>query len=155
MWSRPRFTMHVGNQVPHPYRTQLARRLRLSESQITVISPDIGGGFGQKIALYREELTCAALARALRRPVRWREDRAENLLASSHAREDSAHTRAAVDSSGRILALELEITEDFGAYCFYPANYVARVVALIVTGPYRISNYASDLKVVLTNKCGY
>ena len=73
--------MHVGNQVPHPYRTQLARRLRLSESQVTVISPDIGGGFGQKIALYREELTVAALARALRRPVRWREDRSENLLA--------------------------------------------------------------------------
>ena len=62
---RRHLTMHVGNQVPHPYRTQLARRLRLSESQVTVISPDIGGGFGQKIALYREELTVAALSRAL------------------------------------------------------------------------------------------
>jgi len=152
---RRHLTMHIGNQVPHPYRTQLARRLRLSESQITVISPDIGGGFGQKIALYREELTCAALARALRRPVRWREDRAENLLASSHAREDSALTRAAVDQSGRILALELEITEDFGAYCFYPANYVARVVALILSGPYRITDYSYEIKVALTNKCGY
>jgi aerobic carbon-monoxide dehydrogenase large subunit len=148
-------TMHVGNQVPHPYRTQLARRLRLSESQVTVVSPDIGGGFGQKIALYREELTVAALSRALKRPVRWREDRNENLLASCHAREDSVRTRAAVDTEGRILALELRIIEDFGAYCFYPANYVARVVALIVSGPYRISNYASDVKSVLTNKCGY
>jgi carbon-monoxide dehydrogenase large subunit len=148
-------TMHVGSQVPHPYRTQLARRLRLSESQVTVISPDIGGGFGQKIALYREELTVAALSRALRRPVRWREDRNENLLASCHAREDSVRTRAAVDQEGRILALELNIVEDFGAYCFYPANYVARVVALIVSGPYRISNYAYDVKSVLTNKCGY
>ena len=90
--------MHVGNQVPHPYRTQLARRLRLSESQVTVVSPDIGGGFGQKIALYREELTVAALSRALKRPVRWREDRNENLLASCHAREDSVRTRAAVDT---------------------------------------------------------
>ena len=152
---RRHLTMHVGNQVPHPYRTQLARRLRLSESQVTVVSPDIGGGFGQKIALYREELTVAALSRALRRPVRWREDRNENLLASCHAREDSVRTRAAVDTEGRILALELEIIEDFGAYCFYPANYVARVVALIVSGPYRISNYASDVKSVLTNKCGY
>lgn len=151
---RQHLTMHVPNQVPHPYRTQLARRLKLSESQVTVISPDIGGGFGQKIALYREELTCAALARALRRPVRWREDRTENLLAASHAREDAARTRAAVDKDGRILALELQITEDFGGYCFYPANYVARVVALILTGPYRIADYSYDVKVVLTNKCG-
>ena len=151
---RRHLTMHIGNQVPHPYRTQLARRLQLSESQVTVISPDIGGGFGQKIALYREELTVAALARELRRPVRWREDRNENLIAASHAREDVVRTRAAVDAEGRILALELEIAEDFGAYCFYPANYLARVVAMILSGPYRLTHYAYDIKVVLTNKCG-
>lgn len=151
---RRHLTMHIGNQVPHPFRTQLARRLRLSESQVTVVCPDIGGAFGQKIALYREELTVAALARQLGRPVRWREDRAENLIAASHAREDVARTRAAVDRDGRILALELEIAEDFGAYCFYPANYLARVVAMILTGPYRINDYAFDIKVALTNKCG-
>ncbi|MDB5519964.1 MAG: xanthine dehydrogenase, partial [Tardiphaga sp.] len=156
IWDQGRrhLTMHIGNQAPHPFRTQLAGRLRLSESQVTVVCPDIGGAFGQKIALYREELTVAALARQLRRPVRWREDRGENLIAASHAREDVARTRAAVDSDGRILALELEIIEDFGAYCFFPANYLARVVAMILTGPYRISNYAYDVKVALTNKCG-
>ena len=151
---RRHLTMHIGNQVPHPFRTHLARRLRLTESQVTVVCPDIGGAFGQKIALYREELTVAALARHLRRPVRWREDRAENLLAASHAREDVARTRAAIDRDGRILALELEIAEDFGAYCFYPANYLARVVGMILTGPYRINDYAFDVKVALTNKCG-
>jgi carbon-monoxide dehydrogenase large subunit len=151
---RGHLTMHIGNQVPHPLRTQLARRMRLAESQVTVLCPDIGGAFGQKIALYREELTTAALARQLRRPVRWREDRAENLIAASHAREEVARTRAAVDRDGRILALELEIAEDFGAYCFYPANYLARVVAMILTGPYRIQDYAFDIKVALTNKCG-
>lgn len=151
---RRHLTMHIGNQVPHPFRTQLSARMRLNEAQVTVICPDIGGAFGQKIALYREELTVAALARELRRPVRWREDRAENLIAASHAREDVARTRAAVDAKGRILALELEILEDFGAYCFYPANYLARVVAMILTGPYRVSNYAYDIKVALTNKCG-
>lgn len=151
---RKHLTMHIGNQVPHPLRTQLARRMRLAESQVTVHCPDIGGAFGQKIALYREELTVAALARQLRRPVRWREDRAENLIAASHAREDVARTRAAVDREGRILALEFEIREDFGAYCFFPANYLARVVAMILTGPYRIEDYAFDVKIALTNKCG-
>lgn len=151
---RQHLTFHVGNQAPHPLRTQLARRLSLSESQVTVISPDVGGGFGQKIALYREELTVAALARHLKRPVRWREDRLENLQAACHAREARCITRAAVDADGHILGLELEISEDFGAYSFFPGNYIARVVALILTGPYRISDYSYDIKVALTNKCG-
>jgi carbon-monoxide dehydrogenase large subunit len=156
MWEegRQHLTMHVGNQAPHSYRTTLAARLGLSESQVTVICPDIGGAFGQKIALYREELTVAAVARALRRTVRWREDRGENLLAAAHAREQQVQTRAAVDADGRIAALEMHIVEDFGAYCFYPANYIARVVAMILTGPYRIGDYAFDVQVVLTNKCG-
>ena len=151
---REHLNFHVGTQVPHPYRTTLAARLRLAESQVTVMSPDVGGGFGQKIALYREELTVAAAAIQLGRPVRWREDRMENLLASSQAREDLCRTRVAVDAEGRVLALELEITEDFGAYSFYPGNYLARVVAMIITGPYRIANYAYDVKVVLSNKVG-
>ncbi len=151
---REHLTFHIGNQVPHPLRSQLAGRLGLSESQITVMSPDVGGGFGQKIALYREELTVAALARQLNRPVRWREDRSENLMAASHARENLCRTRASVAADGRILGLELEITEDFGAYCFYPANYMSRVVAMILTGPYRIEDYAFEVKIALTNKCG-
>ena len=151
---RQHLTFHVGTQVPHPYRTTLASRLRLSESQVSVISPDVGGGFGQKIALYREELTVAALARHLKRPVRWREDRLENLLASSQAREDFCRTRAAVSADGRLLGLELDIVEDFGAYSFYPGNYLARVVAMILTGPYKVQDYRYDVKVVLSNKVG-
>ena len=151
---REHLTFHVGCQVPHPYRTQLASRMRLTENQVTVISPDVGGGFGQKIALYREELTVAALARHLCRPVRWREDRLENLTASTQAREDMCTTRAAVDAEGRLLGLELEILEDFGAYCFYPGNYLARVVAMILTGPYKVQDYAFDVRVVLTHKVG-
>lgn len=151
---RQHLTFHVGTQVPHPYRTTLAGRLCLSESQVSVISPDVGGGFGQKIALYREELTVAAVARHLKRPVRWREDRLENLLSSSQAREDFCRTRAAVSADGRLLGLELEIVEDFGAYSFYPGNYLARVVAMILTGPYKVQDYSYDVKVVLSNKVG-
>lgn len=152
---RAHLTFHVGTQVPHPYRTQLAARLGLSEAQVTVIAPDMGGAFGQKIALYREELACAALARATGRPVRWREDRIENLTAASHAREDVCVSRAAIDADGRILALDIVLEEDFGAYCFFPGNYLARVVALMTPGPYRIADYAYDVRVALTNKCGH
>jgi carbon-monoxide dehydrogenase large subunit len=65
---REHLNFHVGTQVPHPYRTTLAARLQLAESQVTVMSPDVGGGFGQKIALYREELTVAAASIQLGRP---------------------------------------------------------------------------------------
>jgi len=151
---REHLLFQVGTQVPHPYRTTLAGRLRLSESQVTIASPDVGGGFGQKIAVYREELTVALASILLQRPVRWREDRMENLLASAQAREDVCRTRVAVDARGRVLALDLQIVEDFGAYSFYPGNYLARVVAMIITGPYRIADYRYDVKVVLSNKVG-
>lgn len=150
---RHHLTVHTGNQAPHPFRSALAMRLRLAEHQVTVISPDMGGGFGQKIALLREELAITALAKALNRTVRWQEDRGENLMAALHAREEIIHTRAAVSTEGRILGLEAKIDADFGAYCFFPANYMARVVALIMPGPYHIPAYDYDVSVWLTNKC--
>ena len=151
---REHMTFHVGSQAPHPLRTQLAARLGIAESQVSVISPDVGGAFGQKIALYREELAVAALARHLRRPVRWREDRLENLTAAAASREDCCRTRAAVDEHGTLLALALEMRQDFGAYCFFPANYLARVVAMVLSGPYRLAHYSYDVQIALTNKCG-
>lgn len=151
---RQHLTMHIGSQAPHPMRSALAGRLKLAEHQVTITSPDVGGAFGQKIIVYREEITVAALARYLKRPVRWREDRLENLSSSLQARENTVLTRAAVDRDGRILSLEAEIREDFGAYCFYPANYLARVIGMILTGPYRIQDFAFEVKIALTNKCG-
>lgn len=150
---RQHLTFYIGTQVPHPMRTTLAARMGLKETQVNVISPDIGGAFGQKIALYREELTVAALARELHRPIRWREDRMENLRAASHAREDLVKTRAAVTKNGRILALHADLFSDFGAYSFFPANYMIRVVAMLLPGPYKIQDYSYEVKVALTNKC--
>jgi aerobic carbon-monoxide dehydrogenase large subunit len=150
---REHLTMRVGTQAPHPYRTALAARLGLKEWQVTVEAPDIGGSFGQKIVLLREELVVAVTARLLDRPVRWRETRGENLTAGLHAREDSVATRAAVTEGGAILALSCEIDSDFGAWCFFPANYMARVIALTLPGPYRIPEYGYDVRVWLTNKC--
>jgi carbon-monoxide dehydrogenase large subunit len=154
-WDRGRrhLTFQAGAQAPHPLRSALAARLRLSESQVTVVSEDVGGGFGQKIALLREELACAALAIALGRPVRWREERGENLVAALHAREESATLRAAVAADGRLLALEATLEADFGAYCFFPANYMIAVVAMILPGPYRVKAYRYALDAWLTNKC--
>lgn len=150
---RQHLTLYLGIQTPHSVRTAVAGRLGLSESQVQIVSRDVGGAFGQKLIAYREELTVCALARELKRPIRWREDRMENLLSALHAREDYVKTRAAVTNEGKILALEAEIISDFGAYSYFPANYMARVIAMIMPGPYKIQDYSYDLQVVLTNKC--
>ena len=142
----------TGNQVPHPLRTALAARMGIPEHRARVISPDVGGGFGQKIPLFREELTVCAMSRALGRPIKWIESRRENLLASTHARDDRVTVRAAVRRDGTILGVDAEIWSDFGAYCLYPANYMARVVGMMIPGPYRFQDYAYELATVLTNK---
>jgi carbon-monoxide dehydrogenase large subunit len=146
-------TFWHSTQIPHPMRSALAARLGISESAVRVITPDVGGGFGQKIPLYREELTTAAASRLLGRPVRWIETRRENLLASLHAREDIVDVRAAVKSDGVILGLDVQILTDFGAYAYFPANYMARVIGMMVPGAYRLRDYRYAITAVLTNKC--
>jgi carbon-monoxide dehydrogenase large subunit len=146
-------TFWHSTQIPHPMRSALAARLGIPESAVRVITPDVGGGFGQKIPLYREELTTAAASRLLGRPVRWIETRRENLLASLHAREDIVDVRAAVTSTGTILGLDVRILTDFGAYAYFPANYMARVVGMMIPGAYRLRDYRYAITAVLTNKC--
>jgi carbon-monoxide dehydrogenase large subunit len=146
-------TFWQSTQIPHPMRSALAARLGVPESAVRVVAPDVGGGFGQKIPLYREELTTAAASRLLGRPVRWIETRRENLLAALHAREDVVEVRAAVRSDGTILGLDVAILTDFGAYAYVPANYMARVVGMMVPGAYRLRDYRYAITAVLTNKC--
>ena len=150
---REHLTLRVGTQAPHPYRSAVAARLGLKEFQVTVESPEMGGGFGQKIIPLREDLCLAAASRLLNRPVRWRETRAENLTAAMMAREEAIITRAAVTADGRMLGLSCAMEVDFGAWSFFPANYMARVVAMILPGPYRLRDYGYDVQVWLTNKC--
>jgi carbon-monoxide dehydrogenase large subunit len=146
-------TFWHSTQIPHPMRSALAARLGLAESAVRVITPDVGGGFGQKIPLYREELATAAASRLLGRPVRWIETRRENLMSALHAREDIVDVRAAVKSDGTLLGLDVRILTDFGAYAYFPANYMARVVGMMIPGAYRLPDYRYAITAVLTNKC--
>jgi aerobic carbon-monoxide dehydrogenase large subunit len=130
---RQELTYQGAAQTAHITRTLLAARLRLNENQVRVISPDVGGGFGLKIPLFREELTVAAMAMRLKRPIKWIEDRSENLLASNHARDD--------------------LWADYGAYAFYPPSYIIDVVGWLLLGAYKIENYEYTINVAITNKC--
>jgi aerobic carbon-monoxide dehydrogenase large subunit len=115
-----RLTVHTSTQVPHVVRRGLALALDLDEAAIRVVVPDVGGGFGLKAHLFAEEIVVAALARRLARPVRWVEDRLENLLAGVHAHDNVVRLRVGVDPDGRVLAVDAEVDSDVGAHSVYP-----------------------------------
>ena len=146
--------VHVSTQVPHQVRTGIARCTALAERQVRVIAPDVGGGFGLKCVVGREEIVVAALARRLRRPVRWTEDRQESLTASFHGRQQEYDVRAAFDAGGRLLALDGEVRCDVGAYSAFPftSGVEPLMAATELPGAYRVPRYRVRARGVATNK---
>ncbi|MGN6175317.1 MAG: xanthine dehydrogenase family protein molybdopterin-binding subunit [Streptosporangiaceae bacterium] len=146
--------MHVSTQVPHQVRSAVAQALHLPERAVRVIVPDVGGGFGLKCVVGREEVTVAAAALRLRRPVRWVEDRQENLTASFHGHEQRYQVRAAFDAQGRFLALDADIECDVGAYSAYPFTCAVEplMAASELPGVYKVPAYRARGRAIATNK---
>ncbi|MER5392459.1 xanthine dehydrogenase family protein molybdopterin-binding subunit [Saccharopolyspora sp. NPDC002686] len=141
-------------QVPHQVRTVLARSLRMPERAVRVTVPDMGGGFGQKCVVGREEIAVAAAARELDRPVKWIEDRREALTAAFLAREQRYRTRAAFDAEGRITALDVDVVCDMGAYSCYPftAGIEPLMASAEMPGVYRVPAYRVRGRAITSNK---
>ena len=146
--------MHVSTQVPHQVRSGVAQALRLPERSIRVIAPDVGGGFGLKCVVGREEVAVAAAALRLQRPVRWTEDRQENLTAAFHGHEQRYQVRAAFDAEGRILGLDAEIDCDTGAYSVFPFTCAVEplMAATELPGVYKVPAYRARGRAIATNK---
>jgi carbon-monoxide dehydrogenase large subunit len=146
--------MHVSTQVPHQVRSGAAQALGVPERAIRVIAPDVGGGFGLKCVVGREEIVVGAAALRLRRPVRWTEDRQENLMASFHGHEQRYQVRAAFAADGRILGLRAEISCDVGAYSAYPFTCAVEplMAATELPGIYKVPAYRARGRAVATNK---
>jgi carbon-monoxide dehydrogenase large subunit len=144
-----------STQAPHKLAETIAELLGLPPASARVIAPDIGGGFGQKAHAYPEEILVADLARRLGRPVKWLEDRAENLLASSHARDQRVHVKAAAAADGTLLAIEADVVCDVGAYGVYPHGHILEALGTpaMIPGPYRLTDYRARSRSVATNKC--
>jgi carbon-monoxide dehydrogenase large subunit len=115
-------TLWTSTQLPHLVRRGVARALGTDEARVRVVVPHVGGGFGLKANLYAEEIAVAALSRRLGRPVRWIEDRTENLLAGTHAHDTHVSVRVAVEAKGRVLAIDADILADVGAFSVWPAT---------------------------------
>ena len=147
-------TVWSSTQVPHMLRSHLALVLDFPEHHIRVIAPDVGGGFGQKAHLFPEEAVAAYLARRLGRPVKWIEDRRENLSASLHAKQQVAQAELAVRQDGTILGIRGRFVSDVGAYSEYPwgSAFEAGHAASSMPGPYKTPAFAFEAVSVATNK---
>ncbi|HET9078438.1 MAG TPA: xanthine dehydrogenase family protein molybdopterin-binding subunit [Acidimicrobiales bacterium] len=150
---RAQMQVWVSTQGPHGVRTQLARVLGLGEHQVRVVMPDVGGGFGQKMFLVPEEIGVPLASRLVGRPVKWIEDRRENLMSGQHAREDRVSVSFAVDGEGRILGARADFLENVGAF---PAGGASSIgfSSAVFPGPYRIPRYRATARAVYTNTTG-
>jgi carbon-monoxide dehydrogenase large subunit len=142
-----------SSQMPHKVRQVVAAILGLEPADVRVITPDVGGGFGVKAHVYPEEVVLAAVAIRLGRPVKWVEDRAENLAASTQARKQELQIRAGMSAAGDLLALDVDMICDQGAYGAYPhgVSLEAMTTSGLLPGPYRLSNYRVRARTALTN----
>jgi carbon-monoxide dehydrogenase large subunit len=147
-------TVWAASQAPHMLRAGLAAALDMPESRLRVLCPAVGGGFGPKMHLYPEDVAVADLARRLGRPVRWVEDRRENLLAAAHARDAVCHVEVGARRDGTIVAMRARLVSDVGAYSVYPVTVALEPMTAvgIMPGPYRFGAFAYDAYAVATNK---
>jgi carbon-monoxide dehydrogenase large subunit len=156
VWDRrlEQLLVYSSAQLVHIVRTGLAECLGLDEGRVRIVAPDVGGGFGYKGILLAEEVVVGWLARRLGHPVRWIEDRREQLTGNANCREHQYEVTAYATSDGRLLAIDAEATVDAGAYSAYPfsACLEAAQVASILPGPYIMDAYRCRTWSAATNK---
>ena len=146
-------TFWDSTQNPHPLRNYLAETLGMPDTSIRVIQPHVGGGFGLKIPTFQEEPLVAYLARKLKRPVKWIEERSENFWTGGHARDTRFHYEAAYKDDGTVTGIRLKVIADVGAptaLCGWGMSFVTWYCLPCV---YKIPNSETHLRSVVTNKC--
>ncbi len=150
-----RITLYASTQMPHVLRTAIADLIHMPESDLRVVAPAVGGGFGQKMALPSEYVTVVWLARHLGASVSWIEDRRENFISSFHSRDQEYSIRAAFDGDARLTALDGQLAADVGAYSCYPVTWGVEPLMAMgeLPGPYDIQTYRVRSIGVTTNTC--
>jgi carbon-monoxide dehydrogenase large subunit len=150
-----RVTLFASVQMPHMLRTGIADTLGIPESDLRVVAPDVGGGFGQKMSLFPEYVVLVWLARRLKRNLAWIEDRRENLMAATHSRDQAFTVTGAFASDGKLLGVDADMRSNVGAFSCYPVTCgVEPLMALAeLPGPYAFKEYGARSRGVTTNTC--
>lgn len=147
-------TIHAATQAPHEVRMFCARLLGMPEHKVRVVMRDTGGGFGQKVLVQRDEMCLMLAARRVGAPVKWVEDRRENLTAAGKSREEQSVATLAFDADGRITAAYIDFLQDCGAYPTPWPVFTAAAVGMLYPGPYRVPKAGFAVKSVYTNTPG-
>jgi carbon-monoxide dehydrogenase large subunit len=148
-----KLTLWATTQAPHAHRTLYALILGLSEHRIRVISPDIGGGFGNKVPVYPGYVCAAVGAMTTGKPVKWMEDRSENLMSTGFARDYAMEGAIAATRDGRIQAVRVDVIADHGAFnaTAQPTRFPAGFFH-VFTGSYDLEAAYCHVRGVYTNK---
>ncbi|HEV8110482.1 MAG TPA: xanthine dehydrogenase family protein molybdopterin-binding subunit [Burkholderiales bacterium] len=150
--AKTKLTVEGAAKVPFQSRKVIAKNMDLPEDCIDMIEGDVGGGFGVRGEFHPEDFLIPWTARKLGRPVKWVEDRRENLLAANHSREIEAELEIACEKDGTVLALRGHIWVNMGAYARANGTMVPRNCAQMMSGPYRIPNLHIESTMFLSNK---
>ncbi len=151
-------TIYAATQSPHEWRAFCARLVGIPEHRVRVIMRDTGGGFGQKITVLREDMCVMLAAMKVSAPLKWIEDRRENLMSAGQSRHEHATVRLGFDGDGRIEAVRIDFVEDCGAYPVPWPVWVSGTVGTMFPGPYRVPLATFTTKSIYTNtvgRCGY
>lgn len=145
-------TVWSSTQVHYNVRNNIAEILDIPEDKVRVVAEHVGGGFGSKSRPYAEEVLISHTSRALGLPVRWIEDRLENLQATTQSRGTESEIEVGFDPSGRVSALRGTLIVDVGAYIFTSGIVTAMTASGMCAGPYRIENIDLKVRCVGTNR---
>jgi carbon-monoxide dehydrogenase large subunit len=147
-------TIYAATQVPHEVRLFCSRLLGMPEHKIRVVMRDTGGGFGQKVMVQREEMCLMLAAPKVGAPLKWVEDRRENLLAGGKSRHEHGDVRMAFDADGAIQAAHIDFVQDCGAYPTPWPVTTSAAVGVLFPGAYRVPRAGFSATTVYTNTVG-
>ncbi len=150
-WTADGLTLWATLQAPHPVRNELCVMFGLAQQQVRVVAPDVGGAFGAKASFYPEYILTAELSRRLGRPVKFVETRSESMVSMTHGRGQIQDVAAGYDDDGRLLALQVKIIQDCGAWPDPTGSGLPILTSFMSGGCYKIPKIGASFRSVTTN----
>ena len=156
-YERGSMLYEASHKRPHSLKMNIAALFDLPFPDVRVIARDIGGGFGSKGQVTREDIAVCAAARIVGGSVRWNETRSENFLTAGHAREETLELDYAVETDGRVRGVRVRMALDVGAYPMlpFPPSMFSGLVKFLLPNAYKFDAYQFDVDVLYTNKASY
>ncbi len=147
------YTLYTTSQNPHVARLVLSAFYNVApEHKLRVIAPDVGGGFGAKIYIYPEEITCLWASMKTNRSVKWTSDRSEAFLTDAHGRDHVTHAQMGFDKDGKITGFKVDTIANLGAYMsLFSSSVPTYLYAPLMSGQYDIQNIHCNVRAIYTN----